>query len=273
MKVFSFSLDGAAKDWLYLQPALFNTWGDMKRTFLEKFFPASRTASIKKEICGIRQHTGETLHEYWERFKKLCATCPHHQISEQLLIQYFYEGHSMMDRSMIDAASGGALMDKTPTAARHMISNMATSNQRLENQLTELTSLVRQLAVSQHQPAMAAKIDGVCTSVEHPTDMCPTLQETESDQPENVRAIATWKTAISARTVSRAIRNSTIQIDTEYTSETCGVSTADFAISSTTFPTTTTAVESAYPRKLSISGRPNEAACNQQPGVPAICEL
>ncbi|RDX83527.1 hypothetical protein CR513_35545, partial [Mucuna pruriens] len=45
-------------------PVLFNTWGDMKRTFLEKFFPASRTASIRKEICGIRQHTGETLHEY-----------------------------------------------------------------------------------------------------------------------------------------------------------------------------------------------------------------
>ncbi|RDX85597.1 hypothetical protein CR513_33189, partial [Mucuna pruriens] len=30
MKAFPFSLDGAAKDWLYLQPALFNTWGDMK---------------------------------------------------------------------------------------------------------------------------------------------------------------------------------------------------------------------------------------------------
>ncbi|RDX64392.1 hypothetical protein CR513_57056, partial [Mucuna pruriens] len=76
MKAFQFSLDGAAKDWLYLQLALFNTWGDMKRTFLEKFFPASRTASIQKEICGIRQHTGETLDEYCERFNKLYATCP-----------------------------------------------------------------------------------------------------------------------------------------------------------------------------------------------------
>ncbi|RDY06009.1 hypothetical protein CR513_10075, partial [Mucuna pruriens] len=89
----------------------------MKRVFLEKFFPASRTASIRKEICGIRQHPGKTLYEYWERFKKLCATYPHHQISEQLLIQYFYEGLSMMDRSMIDATSGGALMDKTPATA------------------------------------------------------------------------------------------------------------------------------------------------------------
>ncbi|RDX73598.1 hypothetical protein CR513_46774, partial [Mucuna pruriens] len=211
MKAFPFSLDGAAKDWLYLQPALFNTWGDMKRTFLEKFFPASRTASIRKEICGIRQHTEETLHEYWERFNKLCATCPHHQISEQLLIQYFYERLSMMDKIMIDAASGGALMDKTPPAIRHLTSNMArntqqfgirgsnqsrmlneigaTSNQRLENQLTELTSLVRQLVISQHQPTMTAKVYDICTSVEHPTDMCPTLQESEADQPEHVGAV------------------------------------------------------------------------------------
>ncbi|RDX87558.1 hypothetical protein CR513_30955, partial [Mucuna pruriens] len=53
----------------------------------------------------------------------------------------------------------------------------------------ELTSLVRQLAVSQHQPAMAAKLCGICTFVENSTDLCPTLQEIESDQPENVGAI------------------------------------------------------------------------------------
>ncbi|RDX68294.1 hypothetical protein CR513_52732, partial [Mucuna pruriens] len=33
---------------------------------------------------------------------------------------------------------------------------------------------------------MVAKLYGICTFVEHPTDMCPTLQETEADQPENV---------------------------------------------------------------------------------------
>ena len=77
---------------------------------------------------------------------------------------------------MIDAASGGALMDKTPAAARQLISNMAensqqfssrhpsnvrvaneasismiANNQRLESKLTELTSLVRQLAMNQQQ--------------------------------------------------------------------------------------------------------------------------
>ncbi|RDY08838.1 hypothetical protein CR513_06887, partial [Mucuna pruriens] len=83
---------------------------------------------------------------------------------------------------------GGALMDKTPVAARHFISNMASNTQwyeikggvdtskvvseRLENQLTELTSLVRQLTVGQHQQATQS-VCGICTSVEHPTNMCP----------------------------------------------------------------------------------------------------
>ncbi|RDY02814.1 hypothetical protein CR513_13675, partial [Mucuna pruriens] len=30
MKAFPFSLDRVVKDWLYLQPVLFNTWGDKK---------------------------------------------------------------------------------------------------------------------------------------------------------------------------------------------------------------------------------------------------
>ncbi|RDY10464.1 hypothetical protein CR513_05007, partial [Mucuna pruriens] len=168
----------------------------MKRMFLEKFFPAFRTTTIRKEICGIKQHSSETLHEYWERFNKLCATFPHHQISEQLTIQYFYEGLIMMDRSMIDTASGGALMDKTSVVARHLISNMTSNMQQFGTRgiiapkmLTELTSLVRQLAIGQHQPIAAVKACGVCTLVEHPTDIGPTLQETELDHLESVGAI------------------------------------------------------------------------------------
>ncbi|RDY11466.1 hypothetical protein CR513_03874, partial [Mucuna pruriens] len=158
----------------------------MKGMFLEK------TLTIQKEICGIRQHSDETLHEYWERLNKLYATCPHHQISEQLKIQYFYEGLMMMDRNMIDVTSGGVLMDKTPTAARNFILNMASNTLeaitsrvvnkvgaidilRLENQLTELTSLVMQLAVGQHQMSALVRVCGICTFPEHPIDACPML--------------------------------------------------------------------------------------------------
>ncbi|RDX79244.1 hypothetical protein CR513_40349, partial [Mucuna pruriens] len=108
----------------------------MKCMFLEKFFPASKIATIRKEICGIRQHSGETLHKYWERFNKLCATCPHHQISEQ-----------MMDQSMIDVASGGALMDKTLAVVRHMISNMASNTQQFETRGATTSQMVNEIDI------------------------------------------------------------------------------------------------------------------------------
>ncbi|RDY14186.1 hypothetical protein CR513_00775, partial [Mucuna pruriens] len=66
-------------------------------------------------------------------------------------------------------------------------------NLRMENQLTELTSLVRQLVVGQHQSSAAAKVCGICTLVEHPTDMCPTLQETEKDHPKSVGTIGGYQ--------------------------------------------------------------------------------
>ncbi|RDY11447.1 hypothetical protein CR513_03893, partial [Mucuna pruriens] len=134
------------------------------------------------------------------------ATCPHHQISEQLLIQYFYEGLMMIDQNMIDVASSGALIDKTPTTTRHLISKLRATlnraitsrvvnkvvvidNLRLENQLIELTSLVRQLAVGQHQPSVPIRVCGICTFVEHPIDACPTIQETKSGNAEIIGSI------------------------------------------------------------------------------------
>ena len=129
LKAFPFSLQDVAKNWLYcLPPGSVNTWETLERLFLEKFFRASRVAAIRKDIYGIRQQERENLHEYWERSKKLCASYLHHQINEHLLIQYFYEGLSIMDRQMIDVASGGSLVDKTPTNTTQLIENMASNH-------------------------------------------------------------------------------------------------------------------------------------------------
>ncbi|XP_024047937.1 uncharacterized protein LOC112101497, partial [Citrus clementina] len=172
LHAFPFFVDGLAKDWLYYLPhGSITTWNGLKKQFLEKYFPASRAANIRKDICGIRQLSGETLYEYWERFKQLCASCPQHQISDQLLIQYFYEGLSLMDRSMIDAASGGVLVNKTPTQARELISNMAANAQQFGSRQDATLRNVNEV-----------KTCGICYNMGHSTDMCPTLQEEPIEQ-------------------------------------------------------------------------------------------
>ena len=118
LRAFPFTLEAKAKEWLYnLPPGSMNTWNQVKQAFLEQYFPATKAASIRKDICAIRQHHGEPFGDYYERFTHLVASCPNHQISEHLLIQYFYEGLCGTDRVMLDAASGGAFMDKTPPNA------------------------------------------------------------------------------------------------------------------------------------------------------------
>ena len=49
----------------------------------------------------------------------------------------------------------------------------------LKNQLSDLTALVRQMAVGQLQTAKAC---GICSLQGHPTDICPTLQQDSTQE-------------------------------------------------------------------------------------------
>ncbi|KAL0445392.1 UNVERIFIED_CONTAM: hypothetical protein Slati_2261900 [Sesamum latifolium] len=105
---------------------------------------------------------------------------------------YFYEGLTKENRSLVDAASGGALYEKTPTEARKLITTMADNNKKFSNRndnsprkvnevsvsinerLDQLTSLVKKYVVGGSQEVKAC---GICTSPGHFTDACPTLHE------------------------------------------------------------------------------------------------
>ncbi|KAL0354715.1 UNVERIFIED_CONTAM: hypothetical protein Sradi_3918400, partial [Sesamum radiatum] len=101
-------------------------------------------------------------------------SCPHHQILDHLLIQYFYEGLTEANRSLVDAASGGALYDKTPTEARKLIKTMAFNTQQFGSRNDNPPQGVNKLIVGNTQQVKAC---GICTSTGHSTDACPTLHE------------------------------------------------------------------------------------------------
>ena len=111
---------------------------------------------------------------------------------------------------MIDAASGGALGDMTPAEARNLIEKMASNSQqfsarsdaivirgvhevaanssgetkKLEGKLDALVNLVTQLAMNK-KSAPVARLCGLCSSIDHHTDLCPSVQQSEAiEQPE-----------------------------------------------------------------------------------------
>nr|GFA95155.1 hypothetical protein [Tanacetum cinerariifolium] len=60
-----------AKDWLYYLPfGSITTWDEMKQQFLEKFFPASRAANIRNDMCNSPIQWRNVITD-WERFSNL----------------------------------------------------------------------------------------------------------------------------------------------------------------------------------------------------------
>ncbi|KAM1881688.1 hypothetical protein ACFX13_003264 [Malus domestica] len=99
---------------------------------------------------------------------------------------------------MLDASAGGALVDKTPTAAKTLIANRALNAQQyegvgqrgtprqhqvnevsaiteLQNQMANLTTLLSQVVEGPKVQNVSAC--GVCSMQGHPTDKCPQLIE------------------------------------------------------------------------------------------------
>ncbi|KAF7810537.1 uncharacterized protein G2W53_037280 [Senna tora] len=107
LRAFPFSLEDAAKKWwFYLPVGSITSWEQMMKTFLESYYPASKMINVRRELFGIKQHTHETLFDYWERFKELCPSCPQHGILEQALISVFCEGLLPGARNTINGAAG-----------------------------------------------------------------------------------------------------------------------------------------------------------------------
>jgi hypothetical protein len=175
----------------------------MQKKFLEKYFPASRTIEIRKEISGIRQTKSESLHEFWERFKQLCRSCPH-QISEQLLMIHFYEGLNASVRNQVDASAGGTLMNKTVADARKLINDMAENAQQFSvhqeveeevkgatetttnQQIDALSAVVQELVQLQLQQNAfkQTKFCNTCTGNGHAPEDCPISQERLQSNPD-----------------------------------------------------------------------------------------
>lgn len=90
LRLFPFTLKGKAKTWFNsLRPQSLTSWGDVQGAFLTKFFPPSQTKLLMDQIQNFRQREKETFPQYWERFKDLLSSIPHHNFAMHQRINYF----------------------------------------------------------------------------------------------------------------------------------------------------------------------------------------
>ncbi|KAL5545312.1 hypothetical protein UlMin_009096 [Ulmus minor] len=127
--------------------------------FLMKYFPPTKNAKLRNDITSFQQLEGESLYETWERYKELLRRCPHHGIPFWIQMETFYNGLNAQTRTIVDAASNGALMSKTYNEAYALLERMASNNyqwltervpagRRIAgvHEVSEITSLTAQIA-------------------------------------------------------------------------------------------------------------------------------
>nr|GEV87394.1 reverse transcriptase domain-containing protein [Tanacetum cinerariifolium] len=128
--LFPFSLTHHAIAWFdHLLRNSINTFEQIAKMFLRKYFPPSMVTKLRNEITNFRQRPDESLFEAWERYKLSIDRCPNHNMLPVTQIDTFYNGFTLRHRDTISAAAGGTFM-KRPLKAK-----MAEINKNLKRVL------------------------------------------------------------------------------------------------------------------------------------------
>ncbi|CAM8942724.1 unnamed protein product [Rhodiola kirilowii] len=205
LKLFPSSLYGDAKEWLQNQePGTFRTWDHLANSFLNKFFPPSRTKKFIDYILTFSQRDNELFHQAYDRFKHYLKECPHHNFRKADLMRYFYLGMNKEAKNQLDTASGGAIMDLPASQGFKIVDKIATNSDRyqgvdhkkmgkprddssncaLKDQMADLTKKVENMismvncveatkAKAEKEKIPTQQACFLCASTRHTTKNCP----------------------------------------------------------------------------------------------------
>nr|GEV90396.1 reverse transcriptase domain-containing protein [Tanacetum cinerariifolium] len=123
--LFPHSLTRHATAWFDCLPRnSINTFEQMAKMFLGKYFPPSMVTKLRNEINNFRQRPDESLFEAWERYKLSIDRCPNHNMLPVTQIDTSYNGLTLRHRDIINAAAGGTFMKRRPEECYDLIKNI-----------------------------------------------------------------------------------------------------------------------------------------------------
>nr|GEZ20284.1 reverse transcriptase domain-containing protein [Tanacetum cinerariifolium] len=117
-----------------------NTFEQMAKMFLDKYFPPSMVTKLRNEITNFCQRPDESLFEAWECYKLSIDRCPNHNMLPVTQIDTFYNGLTLRHRDTINVAARGTFIKRRPEECYDLIENMTghhndwdTSSQQSES--------------------------------------------------------------------------------------------------------------------------------------------
>nr|GEX89775.1 hypothetical protein [Tanacetum cinerariifolium] len=116
-----------------------NTFEQMAKIFIGKYFPPSMVTKLKNEITNFRQRPDESLFEAWERYKLSIDRCPNHNMLLVTQIDTFYNRLTLRHRDTINAVAGGTFMKRRPKECYDLIENMTAHHNDWDTSAQRIT--------------------------------------------------------------------------------------------------------------------------------------
>jgi hypothetical protein len=88
---------------------------------------------LRREIQTFQQKDGDLFFEAWEHFNELLLKCPHHNLSQEDQVQAFYEGLDNPNKSLVESACGGVLMEKSSEEAIELFETLSENSQQFSS--------------------------------------------------------------------------------------------------------------------------------------------
>ncbi|GJW88080.1 reverse transcriptase domain-containing protein [Tanacetum coccineum] len=112
--IFPFSLCDKAKTWFNeLNEESITSWEQMRKAFINKFFPPSLFNRLLLEIRSFSQLVCESLTDAWLRLKNMLRKCHGHGLTKGAIIQIFYHGLDEPTQGILDETARGIFLSKT----------------------------------------------------------------------------------------------------------------------------------------------------------------
>ncbi|GKD83112.1 reverse transcriptase domain-containing protein, partial [Tanacetum coccineum] len=116
--MFPLSLCDEAKTWFNkLNEGSITSWDQMRRAFINRFFPPSLFNCLLLEMRSFSQNTCEILTDAWLRLKNILQKCHGHGLTKGAIIQIFYHGLDEPTQAILDETVGGIFLYKSPNQA------------------------------------------------------------------------------------------------------------------------------------------------------------
>ncbi|CAM9000974.1 unnamed protein product [Rhodiola kirilowii] len=151
------------------------------------------------QLQDIRHEPNETMYDYLEKFNHLERSCCTLGLPEKLIIEYLINGLTELDKKLLDASTGGSMMNLSLSSIRDLITKVA-ENARFREETTRQDEFFRTKNVSRAETSVNSMPEEMrqmkemmmqllqkqtvqvrpcefCGSTDHKTDASPTMIE------------------------------------------------------------------------------------------------